>query len=634
MAVTRVQALSGFRFADQGPDPELPAYQGAVTAHPTRPGVDEIIAAIDTAAEGRYAGRGTIVRGYGSDLAPSLAAGEITIASGAFTLDGRLFRNSSAWSPVEATSDGTYLLCITNWTTPALTSYNEATWTTLAAVAPAVLLCRYVVSGGVVTSLSDLRVAGAPLLGADVEPLAAAIAGRFGGSCILAGGATVVGDLTAGTHYPAVTLCHLRASGIAAFAVTKAASTITFLATSGTLGLYAVIDPAGATGPLAGGGWACVQFVAAATAPADGLLLGTGSVTGSAFTSYTPTAGLRLEDWARRAASPTNGHVSGVDGDGDPTDGGFALTDIARLSAANVFAALSDFVLGLRLKDGGTHYATLTAATQAANRSYTVPDAGADASFVLTKGAQTLEGDTTLTGAVTVTTGKLLVAEAAKIGPPTSGTYSTGATYFDLMGSRWYCTSGGTPGTWIQRTPGVVGVSPTAADAWTAFTTASNWNGGALLDKYWVRETATGDEWRYSSSSPTAKWVGTVAPLPLLSWIALPLAISATNTSGPFATMLDMSWDWYIESATLYAAISGSNSGSDYWDIALARDGGSVMQTQASKTGTAPWSLTSLSNNLVSTSTQRAVLINVTKYGSAGNITALNCSVMARRVRK
>lgn len=47
---------------------------------------------------------------------------------------------------------------------------------------------------------------------------------------------------------------------------------------------------------------------------------------------------------------------------------------------------------------------TIGIAAQAANRAYTIPDAGATASFVLTEGTQTINGTLTLAGAITIST--------------------------------------------------------------------------------------------------------------------------------------------------------------------------------------------------------------------------------------
>lgn len=47
---------------------------------------------------------------------------------------------------------------------------------------------------------------------------------------------------------------------------------------------------------------------------------------------------------------------------------------------------------------------TIGVATQAANRAYTIPDAGASAAFVLTEGTQTINGALTLAGAITINT--------------------------------------------------------------------------------------------------------------------------------------------------------------------------------------------------------------------------------------
>lgn len=54
-------------------------------------------------------------------------------------------------------------------------------------------------------------------------------------------------------------------------------------------------------------------------------------------------------------------------------------------------------------------------------------------------------GFTGLTGAQVQTS---TFAGTVAAGPPGSGTWSTGQIVFDQAGNMWYCTSGGTPGTW------------------------------------------------------------------------------------------------------------------------------------------------------------------------------------------
>lgn len=55
-------------------------------------------------------------------------------------------------------------------------------------------------------------------------------------------------------------------------------------------------------------------------------------------------------------------------------------------------------------------------------------------------------GFTGLTGAQ-VQTSRFTGTTAAN--PPASGTFSTGDVTFDQAGNMWYCTTGGTPGTWV-----------------------------------------------------------------------------------------------------------------------------------------------------------------------------------------
>lgn len=72
--------------------------------------------------------------------------------------------------------------------------------------------------------------------------------------------------------------------------------TITFHATSGTLSLYATIHQlAGVTPAAATGSLAAVTFQTADTPPAHSLLLGSGSVTASAYTTWTEDSAARIQ---------------------------------------------------------------------------------------------------------------------------------------------------------------------------------------------------------------------------------------------------------------------------------------------------------------------------------------------------
>ena len=201
---------------------------------------------------------------------------------------------------------------------------------------------------------------------------------RAGGEGVYSGGAVDETELaTAGTAYPAVEVAILDDAGNPHYRVTTAATAITFTDTSGACTLYAVPSQvAGISPPTAEGGPADIDFVCQLTvtaAPLHSLALGTGSVTASAFTSYTEGAGVR-KVWP----GPTTALVL-QDADGDE--------------------------------------ATITVAALAADRALTIPDPGAAASFVMTEGAQTVNGVKTLGSAPIVTpltASRLLASDGSK----------------------------------------------------------------------------------------------------------------------------------------------------------------------------------------------------------------------------
>ena len=117
------------------------------------------------------------------------------------------------------------------------------------------------------------------------------LADVIGGEGIYDGGASSLTDVSAGT-YPAVKVAIADDSGVMWFYETTAAQTITFNTTTATSGvLYAVpVTLSGVTPAAADGSLSAIKFVAdasTATAPAHSLIVGTGAIASSAFTSFT-----------------------------------------------------------------------------------------------------------------------------------------------------------------------------------------------------------------------------------------------------------------------------------------------------------------------------------------------------------
>lgn len=81
--------------------------------------------------------------------------------------------------------------------------------------------------------------------------------------------------------------------------------------------------------------------------------------------------------------------------------------------AKSVTAAITFDTSTLKVKEtgGGSDVVTIACASLAASRVYTLPDAGAAASFVMTEGTQTLNGTTSVTGAMTFADQKLKLQE-------------------------------------------------------------------------------------------------------------------------------------------------------------------------------------------------------------------------------
>lgn len=124
-----------------------------------------------------------------------------------------------------------------------------------------------------------------------LDSVSEVVAKLLGGTGVYSGGASVLGDLTAGTHYPPFFSIQRGSGNTLCWFGSEVDIPITFDITSGAAKLYLVPDYVdGAYPPVVSGelaGVTAVAQAAAAAAPAGGYLVGTGTVTASAFTAYT-----------------------------------------------------------------------------------------------------------------------------------------------------------------------------------------------------------------------------------------------------------------------------------------------------------------------------------------------------------
>ncbi len=74
---------------------------------------------------------------------------------------------------------------------------------------------------------------------------------------------------------------------------------------------------------------------------------------------------------------------------------------------------------------GTTNTTTISAPAPSASRTYSIPDAGANASFVMTAGTQTIGGDKTLSGMTAINSGANAAAELRFYEPLSDGTFYT-----------------------------------------------------------------------------------------------------------------------------------------------------------------------------------------------------------------
>jgi hypothetical protein len=91
--------------------------------------------------------------------------------------------------------------------------------------------------------------------------------------------------------------------------------------------------------------------------------------------------------------------------------------------ALNISALTNQLELGA--PGGAGNSITITAPAPAADRTYTIPDAGAAAQFVLTEGTQTVNTNLTLTGEITASSAVIAGASPLVFDGLTPGTFTT-----------------------------------------------------------------------------------------------------------------------------------------------------------------------------------------------------------------
>lgn len=405
-ATTATKANEGERAqTDWGTDPELPAYKGSFSGDTSRPGWDDLCD--DVEEFGRRAGRGRrayLVPGYLNELRPYISGGSLYIDTGAAVVDGWWCPNLTAAE--QALPDNGTSYAYISVTAGGVPDFDTILSTDggLADIEPALIICEVVQAAGTVTSIKDLRHLGMLTRGDDVWPAVKTAYAQLGGEGIYSGGADSEADFVSG-KWPASSIVVNDDRGGAVPCTFSAAVTIgtSNLAASGTYDLYAVIA-LGASDPQVAGntGWLPITIEAyddAADPPLNALLLGTGSYTGTTLSDFTIDASARVTSQQF-------------------TDG------------------------------GGDHVLTVERADLAADRTYTIPDAGAAADFVMDEGAQTLGGVKTFTLAPilsALTASNLVVTDGSKA--LASLAYVTLADYFSTsVGSMvgWAATPTGT----------------------------------------------------------------------------------------------------------------------------------------------------------------------------------------------
>lgn len=495
--------------------------------------------------------------------------------------------------------------------------------------------------------------AGVELYSADFRQVADNLAhATLGLAQLLAGSGGLILSGTAfasGTQMPAGSWLLRDPAGYPLYRATTAAQNLEFVDAAGTLAIYAVPtlrtdalvdvgDADAAAADLDG-----IRFIAqdaGSAAPSYSLKLGEGTASGSSFSSFTETTGLRVPAGTQLVNVGGTQTISGLktftlapvvsaltasqlvatDGSKALASTGFAASDVARLSQAQTFAAQLTLTLSPILS-------ALTASeVMVTDASKKPASAGFAASDIarLTQ-TQTLTGDKTFSGALIATNGRLRNVRDTKFGPPASGTYVAGDLWIDLAGAVWQCTTGGTPGTWEQITIG-------NAATWSGggagdITATGQWNGAALLNGYRVRESGEGT-WQYDTT--LTRWKSErLFPIAYTTWTPVPASATADTH---FAT-LDSGYDWLVERIGWLVNIASTPDSSNYWVVKIKDSGGTSVGTpQTYNTATSYVRYVEAVSTLKDTATITVLACNVAKTGAPGNIT-ITPMTWARKVR-
>lgn len=215
-------------------------------------------------------------------------------------------------------------------------------------------------------------------------------------------------------------------------------------------------------------------------------------------------------------------------------DGKVTLTTTQSITGAKTFDSSTILI---KETGGGTDTITLVTPSLAASRSYTLPDAGTAASFVMTEGTQTINGSKTIS-ALIGTLSANLVAASNKVTGLAAATANGDAVRFEqlkvlqVVNATFNTSDSGTSSSTFQASFLTASITPTSSSNKILIIISSNIqnNAAASTDAlYSIFRSTTNLTTNYMARLSTSTAISTMRMPMTLTWLDSPATTSSTT---------------------------------------------------------------------------------------------------------